>query len=900
MKNFNPIFRDYVAPADLATMEKTYNTLEKGHQDAVRAASDLEIAMANLDLNEAESEWRQNKIDEIRTTIANNTIAGNSYGALDDLVVKAGNIASDAGMIGRLNAQRDFKAYRDNLDKRTDLPEDYKDFFREANGYYYQDQVNKDGRVIGGTKWNPTKREVKTVDLSEIITRGINIAAADSGGGAVVQWLDENGAITSDASKAIDGQYFNTTTSTWTKLGADKIRAGIQAYIESTPGAKESLNQDYEIALWKHNKEQAGLRDDSIVLSDVTDRNGNPLTPQDYLEKRISPAVYAAKYTRTTTNIAVNQNIRREYANGRKKKAASDGTEDLFDMNGGSIPMAPGNTVQKVSTAAADTISAMETAKSNISDIVTRVSGKPIPARIDINDPSKVIGYFNGLLEVAKLDGISSTDLNRIKSQVSEQFRLYEEAAINFSSLRENYTPKGQEAFVYKSEIESGLPPTNDTRYGKQYNKVVGELFDGQTRAVRVSIERPKDFNKLKELLVGDSVSNIEDLGYVVGKLPNGHDYIEVPQHMKHLLPSFSEAVQATEDNIPSFYKMMNDNFTKTQAIVVTRQGFDDEPIEIEYGGGLIGSGERVGSKGRLYEIPKIANRADKRIQKENDNLGVSTVISTPVLYGYATPGEAAANKAYDVGAIDKSRLDVITERENIGLQRVFAPGGIMQYDVYMIQDDKQITPMTKIESSTLAADVAKRFPEALSGNTKSQIGFAMGNNGGKWGLSISIPNEKKGEDPTKLWIPDFYKNDPAMRAYEQLPNSIATQRVKEADSKGLKNIINLVGSMNNSNLGVRQITAMGNGKYFYNVFDGSNTRDIPISEQDAIDVTRNYTIYNNLKNNFDNGIVQEDFANEQQFREALSNLAASISMGSPIDYNITYGEMLSDFGLLN
>lgn len=46
------------------------------------------------------------KISEIQQTIDNNTIFGNSAAALDDIIVKAGNLASDAGMIGRLQAQK--------------------------------------------------------------------------------------------------------------------------------------------------------------------------------------------------------------------------------------------------------------------------------------------------------------------------------------------------------------------------------------------------------------------------------------------------------------------------------------------------------------------------------------------------------------------------------------------------------------------------------------------------------------------------------------------------------------------------------------------------------------------------------------------------------------------------
>ena len=95
MKIFQYSTRDYVPSVDLSTLGKTFDTLEQGHKEAVKAASDLEVAMANLDLNEAESEWRQQKINEIKQTVADNTIYGNSYAALDDITKQTGDIASD-------------------------------------------------------------------------------------------------------------------------------------------------------------------------------------------------------------------------------------------------------------------------------------------------------------------------------------------------------------------------------------------------------------------------------------------------------------------------------------------------------------------------------------------------------------------------------------------------------------------------------------------------------------------------------------------------------------------------------------------------------------------------------------------------------------------------------------
>ena len=72
MKGFNHIIRQLVSPINLETVDNTYRELEQGHQKSMQLASQLQTAMAQLPLNEAEDEWRQNKIQQIRNTLDNN------------------------------------------------------------------------------------------------------------------------------------------------------------------------------------------------------------------------------------------------------------------------------------------------------------------------------------------------------------------------------------------------------------------------------------------------------------------------------------------------------------------------------------------------------------------------------------------------------------------------------------------------------------------------------------------------------------------------------------------------------------------------------------------------------------------------------------------------------------
>lgn len=302
MKVFNPIHRDYVAPVDLNILANTYNTLETGHKEAVASASELKKQLSILDLNNQEDAWRANKINQVQSILNANTIDDNAIGAIDDLILASEDILFGPDTMGRVKANQAWKANNAKIDAMN-MPEDYKEYFKEKNPYHYEDKYDENGNIVGGTEWKPVVNPVNTVPLSDLIVKGIQIAAKEKGGGSRIQYLDANGNITTDMSKAYDGEVFNTITGTWERLTRDKIKAGIQAFIESTPGAKESLKQDWDVAEWKHQKAVAA-NDGNPVIDDITDAQGVVLSQADYLNKRIMPAVEAATYYNSTTSMS--------------------------------------------------------------------------------------------------------------------------------------------------------------------------------------------------------------------------------------------------------------------------------------------------------------------------------------------------------------------------------------------------------------------------------------------------------------------------------------------------------------------------------------------------------------------------------------------------------------------
>lgn len=314
MNIINYIQRQQVNPIEVGAFDKAATTLQQGHKEAVKAASDLELAIAKLDLNEKEDAFRAAKLNQIKDTIRANTIYGNSYGALSKIIESQGSILGGADMIGRLKAQAEYKQYQDILDKRQDISQDVKDRFKEMNPYYYADKIDKKtGEIIGGTKWSPNSTPVEGVDMSKVASMALQLAASEKGGSNKTTWLDADGNPTSDYRKSVTGAVFNVTTQSWEQLSEEKIQQGIRAALGLVKGAKASAKQDYETAVWKYNKNKKADKN-YVGDSDIIDEDGHIRSFDQYMDHMFMPMIKAASYRNVTVNS--------DYKDGYEKQLA--------------------------------------------------------------------------------------------------------------------------------------------------------------------------------------------------------------------------------------------------------------------------------------------------------------------------------------------------------------------------------------------------------------------------------------------------------------------------------------------------------------------------------------------------------------------------------------------------
>lgn len=909
MKGFNYINTEYVPTVDLNTLGNTFNTLEQGHKEAIKTVSNLQAEMAKLELNEAENEWRQQKISEIQQTIDNNTIFGNSAAALDDIIVKAGNLASDAGMIGRLQAQKDYTEFKNKIINDKTLPEDYKEYYLENNPYYYKDIVDeKTGKVISGTKWNPNISPTAVVDLSSLISKGLQWAARESGSYNQVRWLDKNGNPTTNPNEVFDGEYYDDTTHSFEKLDRSKIEAGIRAAIESTPGAKESLQQDYDIALWKHKKAINATKGKYNIVSDVTDDNGITLSPQQYLNKRISPALYAAEYYNTTRKTT--------YGNGLKTYKAAEQAAETAKKNA-ELDDEYIKSLNRTSDTKPITINYNMTAelmgeKQNIQNELYNLFKNAVGRDVNIDmTNASTDGWKNTLTRAyltIKKNGATEQQLRDFKVKTSELIRKYDEITMNYDNLTKDLKEDDKYLVDYVSRMKNGGSFNKDNPYDQKLLKDIQAEFGDKGQYYDVSFNNIDEYNQAIQILNSNNENGFLGLGFNTGRKEidgKSVNYIRLPkeyyQNMLLLSNTVNAAVKGNIDNItvqvldseynPIIPKSQQDNSYVTSPYNSTSQIYD---FESNY------------SHKYLYNVYRKA--ADKKFLnysndfiKQQDKL--NTVIDNyqEITIGHQSlPGETNYQQLLlhqlNTNQIDNTEYNLRLKIDQEELRRKIMSHGFGNTKMFTVEDDDGYGTFKEVTNTKNREDEGNKIISAV-GNGKAVFNSAHNPFFGS-GTNITIyPKLDSNGNPTGIpktyFIPGLV-NDEAQEAFENNPYTKTSDHVAKMDAYGMT--ANLSESGDTPTLGAQQLIANGGNLFTYK----NGNIEVNIDRKVAVDIYDAMNEYIDIQNNFTQGNLQLDNENAvERLNGRIFEIAKTItnSIGRPDLLERYYSVLSKDLG---
>lgn len=664
---YTPTFRQQVNPIDLNVLARTYNTLEQGHQQAIQTKSQIDAQLAQLDLNEAEDAWRQEQLNKVRNALTENMQYGNAYSSLDDIVGTYGDITSSPGMIGRLRAQQDYKAYMDNLDKRTDLSEDYKNYYRTVNKYNYQDITDKNGNVIGGSKWTPIDKEVSEIPMNQILNQALQWAAKEQGGGSQTRWLDANGKVTDDITKSVTGEIYSHTKDDWQRLSKAKLAEAVKAVIENTPGAKASLEQDYKIAKWKYDQNGSN--------PDITDKNGILLTPEQYLAKRIDPFYNAATF--------YNQSSNTTYGEAWKVQLALAKQAGLGNAN--QRKQAIDNLTYKGTPVRIDNFMPAQ-AQAEITSNRQSIAGLLNKYNPDINID----------LATANPNDIRTSIMTNITNPSDRAYALsYLNDIIDnqeyINSLKVGKSQDSIDGFdTYNSIISLSDLPSN--KYADRYSKYVNQIF-GDSSAIRQYFNNDDVYNSFINAIGGEKKA--ASLGVKFGSDGNSYRYAELPKDYHKSIYSFGKAVKEAEDTrnpLNAFF-----NSAKTRFF-----GYGDKFVRVDSNGEEHHAGLPTGNKEPYIGL---IDYVDSLKSKNDAVLDGGQITSSTIGISALTPELAEINFMMNANPEEASKLSAYKKnKEEQAMMAIRSGIDLTQGEAYITSENGIFEPMTSEDRKAYTA----------------------------------------------------------------------------------------------------------------------------------------------------------------------------------------------------
>lgn len=892
MKTFEYITREYTPSIDLNTLGQTFSTLEQGHKEAVKAASDLEVTMANLDLNEAESEYRQQKINEIRQTVADNTIYGNSYAALDDIIMQAGDLASDQGMIGRLQAQKDYKAFRERVENDKTLPQDYKDYYLENNPYHYKDTFDKDGNIVGGTKWTPTKSPTAVVPLSQIVIQGINIAAKESGSGSVTRWIDENGKVTTDPTKAFDGEVYNTSTNSWERLSREKIWQGINSMIATTPGAAESIKQDYDVARWRHNK-AVQVNNNKPFASDVTDNNGVYLSEEEYLRKRIDPAVQAASYYNSTNKTTYGNGLA-TYKAAQAKAAAAAQAEQLrmtqASMSGRNTPVEV-----KVDTAD-DYLSTRNISENAISTLYKTLTGTNLYIK-----PGEHIGNIEQLLNK---HNVPVADRQQLRAYV----KAYNEANANLEAYTKNMNNTDKANFLFAARIKSGGQLISSANGGSEYDdkliNSINNLYGQNGASVAITLS-DKTLTNFQNIINAGEYQGYSKLGIEI----QGNKVI-IPKSAMYSLPMVSSIISKAESRankgfMPTIYQTITQGRGRFSVDVLDANGISihtgENQIRYANESNPYGTSEReLSSDMDRFSIRNIGSIYDDGVEQSSKLSNKYKVAPTTMTVSslnldgkHFTDGTLLSQ--YEKGLITKEQYTTYKQYFDESFEDIVRGLDFSQNEMYFADETGTRKKVDNSEerfnygSEILQAVKDKRAvfsPTIVPGSYDPLTGAPIAG----YNITIIPKTDSKGEvvgdgKQMRFYIPGMI-NETASKYMMQDPYIQAFNVISTAGATKSTRI--LADSNTNPRLGNISITGLGNNM-FNATFGGLSNN---MTQEDATKLAVAINNYNACKNAF---LSSGENTMNERLRSTMAQSAKYISEIYGVDAGAVLDRFIED-----
>lgn len=533
---------------NLDAFAKSLDKIDERAKQALAQRTQIAVALGQLNLNSADEKFRANYIRDIQQQLDEAAIGGDYSQTLQQATLLAGKVASDPAIIGRVKANAAYEEFKKSIQNRNDITQDIKDYTLAHNPYHYEDKYDEQGHLIGGSTWEPSKTPVSTVDLSNLMTKAKQWVAVHKGGGVNdIKFVDADGNLTSDPSKNIYGLAYKKSGS-WEYVSEKDLNDALNSAIDTTPGARASLQQDYDVALWKYNKMTPEEKKKNID-SDITE-NGLLLSPEEYLAKRVKPGIHAMSYYNSTSDIEVGngQAAYRQDVAARQAAAQQAAQQAALNMNldatneGAAIDVDVPDIIGTTKAGLDGTLNTLRTLFPKLS--------KSNAFQRGVNQ-----GRYNELANLCRHSMTSKDPV--IRHQARQAITALRTYGNQYNHYVAGLDKDQRDAVTFDAAIRSGSRLPRNNKYTIDYNKQINSLFgNGKFKELGYKCYDDEQYNAISQAMGCHSESDWRRKGFRITSI-NGQKTISFDKN-NTWLSKLSDSV----DSSMGFWKGIGSSFS--------------------------------------------------------------------------------------------------------------------------------------------------------------------------------------------------------------------------------------------------------------------------------------------------------------------------------------------------
>ena len=326
------------------------------HEKDIEQRAAIQSALAHITLNEAETEWKQNYIDNITKQIDNAAQFGNYSTALTTATRLAGEAASNPELLAKVQENENYETWKKTLDSlylNNKIDKNTRDYFKDKIKYNFNGTYDDNGnfKTYSLTEY---EKPVQQIDLSGLFSWVGQTVAEQSGSsqgvgartatGGKTEYYSPDAAVLSHSGQGYSRKDLATINAVWDE--AIKRHHEAIAYLEQQMDVNQWLLDKAERDLENPNID----RNTRIKLEAEVDRlrkdlyqDGNeskPYTTQEYLYNASKNTLEAMSYNRVNTTFNVSSG-----GSGRGFGYGSQGG-GFFDLNFNAINRGPSGLIE--------------------------------------------------------------------------------------------------------------------------------------------------------------------------------------------------------------------------------------------------------------------------------------------------------------------------------------------------------------------------------------------------------------------------------------------------------------------------------------------------------------------------------------------------------------------------